>query len=47
MHVEAVHENIKMFCHYFDNDKDCPHDDQCIFSHEESPECKLEKNVKG
>jgi hypothetical protein len=32
---------MKIFCHYINNDKDCPYDDQCIFSHEESPECKF------
>ena len=40
-HNRAVHGNIKIFCHYFNNDKDCPFEDQCIFAHEESPACKF------
>ena len=40
-HNRAVHGNVKIFCHYFNNDQDCPFDDQCIFAHEESPECKF------
>ena len=40
-HSQAVHESMKIFCHYFNNDKECPYDDQCIFAHEESPECKF------
>ena len=40
-HNSAVHGSVKIFCHYFNNDKECPFDDQCTFSHEESPECKF------
>ena len=40
-HIEVVHGSMKIFCHYINNDKDCPYDDQCIFSHDESPECKF------
>ena len=40
-HNQAVHGNVKIFCHYFNNDKDCPFDDQCIFAHNEAPECKF------
>ena len=35
-HKEAAHEDIELFCHYFNNDKDCPFDDECIYIHEES-----------
>ena len=45
-HNEAVHGSMKIFCHYFNNDKDCPFDDQCIFAHEESPACKYEKGCE-
>ena len=24
-HIEAVHEDVKLFCHYFNNDKECPY----------------------
>ena len=26
-HSEAVHESMKIFCHYYNNDKECPYDD--------------------
>ena len=45
-HNEAVHGSMKIFCHYFNNDKDCPFDDQCIFAHEESPKCKYGKGCE-
>ena len=32
---------MKIFCHFWNNDKECPYDDQCIFAHEDSPECKF------
>ena len=31
---------MTIFCHYYNNDKECPFDEQCIFAHEDSPECK-------
>ena len=40
-HVDAVHGSMKIFCHFWNNDKECPYDDQCIFAHEDSPECKF------
>ena len=45
-HNEAVHGSMKIFCHYFNNDKDCPFDDKCIFAHEESPKCKYGKGCE-
>ena len=34
-----------MFCHYFNNDKDCPYDtddeDGCIYLHDDSQPCKF------
>ena len=39
-HREAAHEDIELFCHYFNNDKDCPFEDECIYIHEESENCK-------
>ena len=38
---QAVHEDVTLYCHYFNNDKDCPYDDVCIFLHEDSEECKF------
>ena len=39
-HVKIVHENIKLYCHFFNNDKICPKEKECIFLHEESAPCK-------
>ena len=41
MHISAVHGSMKLYCHYFNNDKECPYSDQCIYAHEESPDCKF------
>ena len=38
---QAVHEDVTLYCHYFNNDKDRPYDDVCIFLHEDSEECKF------
>ena len=43
-HVEAVHEDVKLYCHYFNNEKECPHAEEscfCIYLHEESLACKF------
>ena len=40
-HITAVHEHLKLYCHYFNNKKVCPFDTQCIFLHEDSEECKF------
>ena len=42
-HKEASHENVELYCHYFNNDKDCPFEDECIYLHEESDNCKYGK----
>ena len=39
-HREAAHENTELFCHYFNNDKDCPFDENCLYIHEESGNCR-------
>ena len=38
-HIEVVHKTMKIFCHYFNNGKDCPFDEQCIFAHEDAKDC--------
>ena len=35
-HREAAHENTELFCHYFNNDKDCPFDKNCLYIHVKS-----------
>ena len=41
--MQAAHEEISLFCHYFNNEKDCPFEEECIFVHEESEICKFGK----
>ena len=40
-HIKAVHENLKIYCHFYNNQKECPFAEQCIFLHEQSEECKF------
>ena len=40
-HVTAVHENLRIYCHFYNNQKECPFDEQCIFLHKQSEECKF------
>jgi hypothetical protein len=39
-HIKISHENIKIYCHYFNNQKICPFDEKCIFLHQEAKICK-------
>ena len=45
-HKSGVHEDFEIFCHFFNNNKDCPFDDQCIYLHEESDNCKYGKSCE-
>ena len=45
-HIEAVHEHCKLFCHYYNNDKVCPFNEQCIYLHEDSGMCKFGKGCE-
>ena len=38
-HKKVEHENLKLFCHFYNNGKDCPNNDNCVFLHEESGPC--------
>ena len=38
--IKIKHEDLKLFCHYQNNNKECPHEECCIYLHEESPICK-------
>ena len=42
-HVKIAHENVKLFCHFFNNYKDCPYEEKCLFLHEPSGKCKYGK----
>ena len=39
-HIQIAHDKIKIYCHYFNNDDDCPFNEDCVFLHEDSPQCK-------
>ena len=45
-HMTAVHGSIKIFCHYFNNVKNCPFKTQCIFAHEASEDCRFGKECE-
>ena len=39
-HIQITHENVKLFCHFFNNEKLCPYEEECIFLHKDSSLCK-------
>ena len=39
-HILIAHENLKIYCHFFNNEKTCPYSEDCVFLHEDSPSCK-------
>ena len=45
-HVKIAHEGWKIFCTFYNNDEDCPHEDKCIFLHEDSPICRFGKGCE-
>ena len=45
-HKLIAHENHKLFCHYYNNQKECPFGDDCIFLHEDSSVCKYRKSCE-
>ena len=45
-HKEAAHEDVELFCQYYNNDKDCPFDDECIYLHKESGNCKYAQSCE-
>ena len=38
-----THENAKFYCHFYNNKKTCPYDDECVFLHKDSHTCKYGK----
>ena len=44
-HVLIAHEKTKLYCHFYNNRKTCPFDEECIFLHEDANFCKLIKHV--
>ena len=43
-HTKIAHEQIKIYCHYFNNEKPCPYNEECIFIHEKTDVCKYGEN---
>ena len=41
-HVLITHENVKLYCHFFNNGKTCPFADKCIFLHKDSKFCRYD-----
>ena len=39
-HILIPHENAKLYCHFYNNKKTCPYNDECVFLHEHSRLCK-------
>ena len=39
-HIQISHENQKIYCHFYNNDKTCPFDEDCVFLHEDADKCK-------
>ena len=42
-HVLIQHENAKLYCHFYNNQKTCPYEDECIFLHEDAKFCKYDQ----
>ena len=42
-HVKITHESYKLYCHFYNNEKECPFKEDCIFLHEDSSQCRYEK----
>ena len=42
-HFKIAHEGIKLYCHYYNNEEECPFAHNCIFLHENSPQCMFGK----
>ena len=42
-HVRIAHENVKLYCHFYNNEKSCPFADKCIFLHQHSKFCKYDE----
>ena len=38
-HITAVHGEKKIYCHYYNNKKECPFKEECIFAHLTAKDC--------
>ena len=39
-HAKISHGNLKIYCHFFNNKKSCPYEQECIFIHEDAGFCR-------
>ena len=39
-HKKISHEKCRLYCHYFNNMKTCPFDNECVFLHEDADKCR-------
>ena len=37
--MTAVHGKMHIYCHYYNNNKQCPFSEECIFAHKIAKEC--------
>ena len=42
-HIKIAHEDTKLYCHFYNNDKNCPLNLNCVFLHEDSSQCRYGK----
>ena len=45
-HILVSHEGVKLYCHFFNNEKTCPYDESCIFLHEDAKLCRYDRNCE-
>ena len=39
-HTQISHGNLKLYCHFYNNMKTCPFDEECVFLHEDAELCR-------
>ena len=40
-HHKIAHKNLKFYCHYFNNSKNCPFKEECVFLHKVSKKMQV------
>ena len=41
-HMNISHGNKLIYCHYFNNNKNCPYEENCMYIHDDSEICKYD-----
>ena len=39
-HIIITHEEAKLYCHFYNNETTCPFEQDCVFLHEHSSQCR-------